>query len=209
MRYDRDPKYLHPYIHTRLQTILDSINAKLPVNHSAKMISAHRTPADQFELFKQGRVFRNGSWVKVGNVVTHLDGFVKLSRHNYLGGTAFDIGIFDGNTYLGNSKHYKHVREGVKQGLEWGGDWVTFKDQPHLEIPSSLFFKNNIQKDCGLIWQQYLKKAGTYTKSLDGIFGIESHKALKAATGEDTRNMKAWDKLFDRFGVISDYMVTN
>ena len=209
MRYDRDPKYLHPYIHTRLQAILDSIIAKLPANHTAKLISAHRTPADQFELYKQGRVFRNGSWVQVGDVVTHLDGFVKLSRHNYLGCTAFDVGLFEGNAYLGNSPLYKHVREGVKQGFEWGGDWVRFKDRPHLEIPSTQFFKNSIQRDSGLVWQQYLVKAGTYTKSLDGIFGTESHKALKAATGEDTRNMAAWDKLFARFGVMKDYLVTN
>ena len=83
------------------------------------------------------------------------------------------------------------------------------QDRPHLEIPSTQFFKNSIQRDSGLVWQQYLVKAGTYTKSLDGIFGTESHKALKAATGEDTRNMAAWDKLFARFGVMKDYLVTN
>ncbi|HEX7845734.1 MAG TPA: M15 family metallopeptidase [Chitinophagaceae bacterium] len=207
MKYDRDPKYLHPYISSRLQTILDAINAKLPPNHSAKLVSAHRTPADQFLLFKQGRTFKNGAWVKTGSVVTNLDGFVKLSRHNYLACTAFDVGIFDGNNYLGNSNLYKHVKEGSKQGMDWGGDWVSFIDQPHLEIPPSQFFKSNIQKDSGLIWQQYLRKAGTYNKALDGIFGAESHKALKAATGEDSRNLTAWDKLFAQFGVMKDYLI--
>lgn len=207
MRYDRDPKYLHPYISSRLSAILDAINAKLPANHSAKFVSAHRTPADQFELFKQGRTFKNGTWVKTGSVVTYLDGFVKLSRHNYLPCTAFDVGIFNGNTYLGNSNLYKHVKEGVKLGMDWGGDWTSFKDQPHLEIPTAQFFKSNIQKDSGLIWQQYLVKAGTYTKALDGIFGAESLKALKAATGEDSRNLAAWDKLFAQFGVMKDYLI--
>lgn len=206
MRYDRDPKYLHPYIVSRLQPILDAIQDKLPANHSVKLISTHRTPADQFELFKKGRTFKNGSWVKTGPVVTHLDGFIKLSRHNYLPCTAFDIGIFDGNSYLGNSNFYKHVKEGKKQDMDWGGDWVSFKDQPHPEIPASVFFKSNIQKDSGLVWQQYLKKTGTYNKDLDGIFGEESHKALKAATGEDSRKLAAWDKLFAQFGVMKDYL---
>ena len=207
MRYDRDPKYLHPYIHTRLQTILDGIIAKLPPNHSAKLVSAHRTPADQFELYKKGRIFQNGSWVKVGDIVTTLDGFVKVSRHNYLGCTAFDVGIFNGNTYLGESPLYKHVKEGIKQNMEWGGNWTSFPDQPHLQIPPSQFFKNSIQKDCSLVWQQYLVKAGTYSKALDGIFGTESLKALKAATGEDSRTITAWDKLFAQFGVMKDYLV--
>ena len=77
MGYDREPKYLHPYIAARLPQILNAINTKLPAGHVAKLVSAHRTPHDQFNLFKQGRIFRNGSWVKTGPVVTHLDGFVK------------------------------------------------------------------------------------------------------------------------------------
>lgn len=202
MTYDRDPKYLHPYITVRLQAILDAINAKLPINQTAKLISAHRTPADQFALFKQGRTFKNGAWVKTGDVVTNLDGFIKMSRHNYLPCTAFDTGIFNGATYLGNSPLYKHVKEGVKFGMNWGGDWTSFKDQPHLEIPTDKFFKSNIEKDSALIWQKYLVKAGTYGGAPDGIFGPASLKALKTATGEDTRNLAAWDKLFGQFGVL-------
>lgn len=80
MTYDRDPQYLHPYITARLQTILDAINYKLPASHTAKLISAHRTPADQFEIFKKGRTFKNGAWVKTGNVFTYKDGYIKLSR---------------------------------------------------------------------------------------------------------------------------------
>jgi peptidoglycan LD-endopeptidase CwlK len=202
MKYDRDPKYLHPFITARLQNILDAVNAKLPAGHTAKLISAHRTPADQFQLFKQGRTFKDGTWIKTGDIVTNLDGFVRLSRHNYLPGTAFDTGIFNGDAYLGNSPLYKHVKEGVKFEMDWGGNWTSFIDQPHLEIPGSQFFKNNIQKDIGLIWQKYLVKAGTYNKAMDGIFGAESLKALKEATGENERNLAAWDKLFDQFGTV-------
>lgn len=205
MTYDRDPKYLHPYISTRLGQILDAINAMLPADHAARLISAHRTPADQFEIFKKGRTFKNGSWVKTGQTFTNKDGFVKLSRHNFLPCTAFDTGIFDGTSYLGDSPLYKHVKLGVNSGMDWGGDWTTFVDQPHLEIPTNKFFKSNIEKDCGLIWQKYLVKDGTYSKSLDGIFGPESLKALKESTGEDIRNLAAWDKLFGKFGILEGY----
>lgn len=202
MSYSRDTKYLHPFIAKQLTEIMSAINAKLPAGHSAKVISVHRTPADQFALFKQGRTFRNGTWVKTGAVVTNLDGYVKQSRHNSLPATAMDIGIFNGSTYLGNSQLYKHVKEGKKFGLDWGGDWSSFKDQPHLEIPTNKFFKSNIIKDSGYVWQQYLVKAGTYKGALDGIFGPGSLKALKEATGETERNLKAWDKLYAKFGVL-------
>jgi len=94
MNYQRNPKYLHPFIAGKLPQILAAITAKLPAGHSPKVISIHRTPADQFALYKQGRTFRNGTWVKTGAVVTSKDGYIKPSRHNYLPATAIDIGIF-------------------------------------------------------------------------------------------------------------------
>ena len=203
MTYDRQPKYLHPYIAVRLQKILSDISAKFPDGHSVKLLSAHRTPDDQFRLFKQGRIFRNGSWVKVGPVVFHLDGFVKCSRHNNLPCTAFDVSIFKNKNYLGESPLYKHVQEGIKSGLDWGGNWTRFKDQPHLEMPPGLFFKNSLEKDQGLVWQLYLQKAGKYNSAMDGIFGTNSAIALQKATGYERRNLEAWDILYEKFGSLS------
>ena len=172
MGYDRAPRYLHPYIAGRVLKIIDAIMAKLPADHIARLVSAHRIPDDQFNLFEQGRVFRNGSWVIVGPVVTHLDGFVKCSRHNNLPCTAFDVDIFKNNAYLGDSPHYKHVKEGIKFGLDWGGNWKKFKDQPHLEMPTNLFFKSSLEKDQGMVWQMYLQMAGSYTGAMDGILAL-------------------------------------
>jgi len=205
MTYDRDPKYLHPYIAERLQSILDGINTKLPANHTARLISAHRTPADQFEIFKKGRIFKNGTWTKTGQTFTDKDGFIRSSRHNYLPCTAFDTGIFNGTVYLPDSPLYKLVKEGIKSGMDWGGNWTSLVDRPHLEIPTAEFFKQNIEKDCGLIWQKYLVKAGTYSKSLDGIFGAESLKSLEEATGQKERNLAAWDQLIGQFGILKDW----
>ena len=201
MGYDREPRYLHPFIAKRLSSILDAINAQLPSGHEAKLISAHRTPADQLNLFKQGRTFKNGTWVKTGSVVTNLDGYIKRSRHNYLPCTAFDTGIFKDGNYLPESPLYMHIAKGKTFGMDWGGDWRKFKDRPHLEMPNSAFFKNNIDKDCGLVWQKYLLKAGAYSGAMDGIFGPGSERALLEVTGEATRSISAWDILFDQFGV--------
>lgn len=205
MTYDREPRYLHPYIANRLQNILDAIDSKLPVNHNSKLISAHRTPADQFNLFKQGRTFRNGTWARTGSVVTNLDGYIKMSRHNYLPCTAFDTGIFQNGTYLPNSPLYQLVKEGNGWKMDWGGDWITFKDQPHLEMPKTAFFKNNIDKDNALVWQQYLQKAGAYSGAMDGIFGPSSIKALQEVTGQTSRNLQAWDALYSKYGQLDGY----
>lgn len=206
MKYDRNPKYLHPFIALKLEDILDAIQAKLPAGFTCKMISGLRTPEDQFKLYKLGRAIQNGRWVIVdkSKVVTHKDGFSSLSRHNYLPSTAIDIGIFDNTgVYDKRPNLYKFVGEAKRFGLDWGGDWQKFKDLPHLEIPPGVFFEKDINKDSGYLWQQYLKKAGTYKGALDGIFGPKSIAALKAATGESTRNMAAWDKLYEGHGVMA------
>ena len=76
---------------------------------------------------------------------------------------------------------------------------------PHLEMPTALFFKGSLEKDQGYVWQTYLHKAGTYVGAMDGIFGTNSILSLKKATGEEQRNLKAWDKLYNLFGKIEIY----
>lgn len=203
MTYDRDPKYLHPYLFVRLKDITTAVEATLPAGYTTKLISAHRSPEDQFRLYQQGRTFRNGSWVKTGAIVTNLDGFIKKSRHNYLPATAFDIGIFKDSTYITDNTLYKHVKAGLKFGLDWGGNWKgSLVDRPHLEMPAKLFFKNSIERDSAWVWQRYLAEAKAYTGALDGYFGALSKKALLDVTGEQERNIKAWDKLFTLSGVL-------
>ena len=55
------------------------------------------------------------------------------SNHNFE--IAFDIGVFEGKHYLGESPIYKAVAVLGKQlGLSWGGDWKSRKDEPHYEL---------------------------------------------------------------------------
>jgi peptidoglycan LD-endopeptidase CwlK len=89
-----------------------------------KIISGLRTYAEQDALYAQGRT-------APGGIVTKARG--GYSNHNF--GIAFDIGVFEGNTYLGDSPKYKAVGViGMDLGLEWGGSWKTIVDQPHFQL---------------------------------------------------------------------------
>jgi peptidoglycan L-alanyl-D-glutamate endopeptidase CwlK len=89
-----------------------------------KVISGLRTYAEQDALYAQGRT-------KPGNIVTNAKG--GYSNHNF--GIAFDIGVFEGSQYLGESSKYQAVGVlGMDLGLEWGGNWKTIVDQPHFQL---------------------------------------------------------------------------
>ncbi len=89
-----------------------------------KVISGLRTYAEQDALYAQGRT-------QPGPKVTSARG--GYSNHNF--GIAFDVGVFEGNQYLGESPKYKAVGVlGMDLGLEWGGNWKTIVDQPHFQL---------------------------------------------------------------------------
>ena len=89
-----------------------------------KILSGLRTYDEQNALYAQGRT-------APGNKITNAKG--GFSNHNF--GIAFDIGVFEGAKYLGDSPKYKAVGVlGMELGLEWGGNWKTFVDQPHYQL---------------------------------------------------------------------------
>lgn len=101
------------------------------------LISGNRTYAEQDKLYAQGRT-------SSGQVVTNARG--GYSNHNFA--IAGDCGVFGPNaTYLDAknpvlaSKVYKALAAWVKVNLpelEWGGDWKSFKDEPHFEVKTGL-----------------------------------------------------------------------
>lgn len=89
-----------------------------------KVISGTRTYAEQDALYAKGRT-------EPGDKVTNARG--GYSNHNF--GIAFDIGVFSGNKYQGESPKYKAVGLlGMDLGLEWGGNWTSIVDQPHFQL---------------------------------------------------------------------------
>ena len=101
-----------------------------------KIISGTRTYAEQNTLYAQGRS-------QPGKRVTNARG--GYSNHNF--GIAFDACIFDGSRPVWESPHYQTLGTiGKELGLEWGGDWRTFKDKPHFQLRPT-WAKNMREKD--------------------------------------------------------------
>lgn len=202
MSNNRDIELLHPLFQNNLDEILRAIQKKLPKDYTCKMISGHRSPSEQFDLYKKGRRFRNGSW-RVSNrsqVVTNINGITKLSKHNYLPCISIDIGIFDENgKYMTQAQYYKHVKEGAKLiDASWGGDWRRFVDMPHIQLSRKHYYKGSIIRTIAIEWQKLLKEDGTYSAALDGYFGRMSRAALRESVGSDRRDIKAWKTLIKR-----------
>lgn len=92
-------------------------------------ISGHRSWEEQDRLFTQRpRVTRAAGG---------------QSNHNF--GIALDFGVFRGRVYLDDANaelaatvHKAVAKIASRHGLEWGGDWVRFRDMPHYEIDTGL-----------------------------------------------------------------------
>ena len=194
---ERNPMFLHPVLLAAVEQIIAQTEQSLGAGFTVKMISTLRTPERQREIWRQGRE-------TPGPIVTHVDGFNKLSNHNYQPSQAVDFGIFKGGKYLTQAEFYNHLGAPTRAaGLTWGGDWNSFKDRPHIEIPRSLLLDRNRKKGSAIVWQTYLRMAGTYQGEMDGLFGPMSRRALKAAVGSDRINRDTYRILFERFGALS------
>lgn len=109
------------------------MNVALNSPHDVRIISGSRTYAEQDALYAIGRTVR-----VTDGVVTNAQG--GESNHNF--GLAWDIGIFasDGR-YMNGRKDGDHsayqligaMTKSIDK-LEWGGNWKSFKDQPHYQL---------------------------------------------------------------------------
>jgi peptidoglycan L-alanyl-D-glutamate endopeptidase CwlK len=98
-------------------------------NHTdVRILSGTRTYGEQNDLYAHGR---NGN---AQPVVTNAKG--GQSNHNF--GIAWDIGLFDNNgNYISTDTNYKSFAAIVlplMDTIEWGGNWITFKDYPHYQL---------------------------------------------------------------------------
>lgn len=107
----------------------------------------HRTPEEQFQLFKKGRnnlgTLENPEWevTDAEKVVTNCDGFKKLSKHNSYPSEAIDVVVVykDTKRTLWDTKLYKPlIKIAEKYGLVSGGSWKSFQDWPHIELKKGL-----------------------------------------------------------------------
>lgn len=133
--------------HEDLQLIANEAIKESPYDFG--ITHGQRTPDEQFELFKKGRIFINGKW-EIQNrdeIVTYLDGYTKKSKHNLNPSEAFDIKCyFDRNItwnttiFIEIALHILDIAERlfkedkISNRLIWGGHWIHFKDYAHFQI---------------------------------------------------------------------------
>ena len=118
---------LHPRVRQYAVALIQKAAAQ---KIQIKIISGLRTYEEQDALFAKGGVTKaRGGY----------------SNHNF--GIAFDIGIFDGKGYKPESPQYKAVGSlGMSLGLEWGGSWTSFVDEPHFQLRPQ-WAKNMSERD--------------------------------------------------------------
>lgn len=128
---------LHPKIRDAVKYALIIINdpSKLGSGRSRAVITfGLRTFAEQQALYDQGRS-------KPGQIVTNAK--PGQSFHNY--GLAIDIALWVDDKVMSwdtkadfnqnNVADWMEVVGVMKNaGLDWGGDWRTFKDLPHFQL---------------------------------------------------------------------------
>jgi len=126
IRSERNIHGLHPKAQEAARKFLREVgDAGLTV----RILSGTRTYAEQNALFRIGRFGDTRS------KVTNARG--GQSNHNF--GIAWDIGVFENGQYMTASAPYRKASQaGLFDGLEWGGNWISFQDLPHYQLPTGL-----------------------------------------------------------------------
>lgn len=120
----RDASKLHP----RLQEKIAELKRLCEKKGLALGIGeCYRTVAEQDDLYAQGRT-------KPGAIVTNGKGSSYQSQHQW--GIAFDFFRNVKGEEYSDLKFFSDVATLAKGiGLDWGGDWKSFVDRPHLYLP--------------------------------------------------------------------------
>lgn len=117
---------LHPYVKQLALKFLDECKKQ---NFPIQIYFTFRTIDEQNRLYAKGRTTR-------GPKVTNARG--GYSYHNY--GLAFDAApLVNGKIDWENESLFERMGIiGQSVGLEWGGNWKSFKDTPHLQWSGGL-----------------------------------------------------------------------
>jgi len=122
-------KDCEPALATKWVVVLLAYQAQYP-GKDLIITCTWRSEEEQAELYSHGRT-------KPGQIVTQIDGVTKKSNHNHKPARALDFAVLIGGKISWDPVEYKPVGElAVAEGLIWGGNWKTFKDYPHLELPA-------------------------------------------------------------------------
>lgn len=124
----RDRKDLWPELARRFELACAEYERDFPQSPKPFLTQTYRSRQEQDALYAQGRT-------KPGKVVTNARGGSSL--HNFRPSAAFDIAFRAGDAVTWDEKHFRTFAQIAKKyGLEWGGDWKSFKDLPHFQAPN-------------------------------------------------------------------------
>src|SRR5262245_61906252 len=108
----------------RLQILQERMAA---AGYPVRVVSKRRTADQQRRLYAQGRR-------TPGAIITELSGEPgQESRHQL--GMAADFAF----TTHGRENWQLLGQEARNLGLEWGGDWTSLVDKPHVQLPKHAF----------------------------------------------------------------------
>lgn len=157
----RDIKALHPDLQEKYAQLIKLCSKRGIAIGVAECL---RTKAEQDALYAKGRTTQ-------GKIVTNAKGSSYSSMHQW--GVAFDFylkmdidgdGQISDDAYNNAKKTFNQVGALAKSiGLEWGGDWKSIKDLPHIQL-----------KDWGSTTSKLKAKYGTpekFMKTWQGTTG--------------------------------------
>jgi peptidoglycan L-alanyl-D-glutamate endopeptidase CwlK len=126
----RDIKELHPKVQEMCLNFLTEAKRQ---GIDVIVTSTYRDHASQNALYAQGRT-------TPGKKVTNARG--GQSFHNWR--VAFDfVPLVNGKAQWNDLDTFKRCGEiGKAQGLEWAGDWKTFKEYAHFQYTGGLSLKD-------------------------------------------------------------------
>lgn len=129
------PDSLHPIV---AEKSLELVEAAEEIGINILITDGFRSFKEQDIIYEQGRTAE-------GNIVTYAEG--GESYHNYGLAIDFALQLDDGSVVWdierddngsGRPDWFEVADIGKELGFDWGGDWVRFKDYPHLEMTFGL-----------------------------------------------------------------------
>lgn len=172
---------LHPELAAKVSELLALAEKE---GFQLQIVQGLRTFAEQDALYAQGRT-------KPGKRVTNAKG--GRSNHNYA--LAADLAFVVNGQVSWDEKLYPNIGKWAnKVGLAWGGNWVKFKDLPHVElknIPNHSVLLG-LYKQGGLpaVWKLFGSSAPVTPTSKPPAFELS-----RGAKGEPVRRLQ--EKLFE------------
>jgi len=121
----RDVSKLHPILQYKMEQLKELCRKQGLIIGIGECL---RTIKEQDALYAKGRT-------EPGGIVTNAKGITYDSMHQW--GIAFDFYRNDGKGAYNESGNFFEKVGKLAQtlGLEWGGDWKSFKDKPHIQLP--------------------------------------------------------------------------